>query len=380
MDIIAINWNSGLITRPSFTMRIIKVNTTPSYRIHIGKNIIFDLESFIKKLGVGNYASIITNKTVYSLYRKTLTKIFPRNKNVTFSFQVLPDTERIKSFPYLLKIIDAVGNLDFTKRVFFVCWGGGVIGDLGGFASSIFKRGAPCIQIPTTLLAQIDSSIGGKTAIDLKCGKNLIGSFWQPRLVLSDTFFLKTLPLSQLKEGLAEAVKYGLIQDEDLFDFIEQNYRDLLKRNEDKLSYLIYQCVKIKKYIVENDERETKGLRTILNFGHTIGHGIEASSKYRISHGNAIALGMLAALTISKKEGILKKSEVITRVTALLRRIGLPTTISADKEKIIQAVKKDKKFYKGSARMVLLRKIGQVTVKEGITMAHIKKGIDSISK
>ena len=361
-------------------MKQLTVHTNPRYSIYIGHNIALDLLKYLRKSKLGNYAKVITNKTVYSLYKRTLVKIFPKNKSLNFTFQVFPDTEKIKSFPYLLKVIDEIGNLDFKKRVLFICWGGGVIGDLGGFAASIFKRGAPCVHIPTTLLAQIDSSIGGKTAIDLPCGKNLVGSFWQPRLVISDTLFLTTLPTSQIQEGLAEAVKYGLIADASLYSFIEKHYHALLNRDLNALSHLIYRCAKIKKQVVEKDERETKGLRTILNFGHTIAHGIEASSNYRISHGNAVALGMVAALQISQKEGVLHDNRIITRVTGLLNDIGLPTRSRLNIDKIMAAATKDKKFYRGKTRMVLLRDIGKVTVKEGIKIPHIKKGIESIAQ
>jgi len=337
-------------------MKKLKVRLKPPYPIYIGKNIATRLTSYVKSLDLGNYAIVITNQTIYSIYKKIIPEIFQGSKNIKFKFQILPDTERIKSFPYLLKILNRAGLLDFRKRAFFICWGGGVVGDLGGFAASIYKRGAPYIQIPTTLLSQIDSSIGGKTGIDLKIAKNLIGSFWQPSLVLSDTFFLKTLSTPQIRDGLAEAIKYALINDEMLLRFLEQNCRNLIAKDEGKLVKLVCWCAKIKKQVIEKDERETKGLRTILNFGHTVGHGIETSSQYRISHGKAIALGIISALYISKKERLLEKAETINRIIGLMQNIGLPVKLPLKKTEIIKAVKRDKKFHRGRTRMVLLKK------------------------
>lgn len=360
-------------------MKKLKVNLAHPYHIYIGQNIVLKLKGFIQSLDLGNHAIVITNKTLYRLYRKFTPRVFSNDKKIKFQFIVLADSEKIKSFSGVLKIFNTLGALDFKKRVFFICWGGGVIGDLGGFVASVYKRGAPYIQIPTTLLSQIDSSIGGKTAIDLKTAKNLVGSFWQPSLVLTDPLFLKTLPTAQIKEGLSEAVKYGLIEDKALFKFIEVNYPHLLLRNQKYLSQLIYRCAKIKKQIIEVDERERKGIRTILNFGHTIGHGIEASSNYQISHGKAIASGMISALYISKKDGILKNGHLITRVEGLLKKNGLARRQKLNKSKIMQAIRRDKKFLNAKTRMVLLKDIAKPVIKENISITDIKKSLDYIT-
>ena len=359
-------------------MKTIKVNLKPPYHIHIGENIVFKLLDLLEKLNLGNYAIVITNNTIYSFYKKVIPSIFKKNKYVKFKFIVFPDTEKIKSFNYLIRILNKAALLNYKKRVFFICFGGGVIGDLGGFSASIYKRGSAYIQIPTTLLAQIDASIGGKTAIDLSVAKNLIGSFWQPRLVLSDVLFLNTLSVDQIREGLAEAIKYALIKDNLMLEFIINNYRSILAKDLKKLSRLICWCAKIKRDIIEIDEKETKGIRTILNFGHTIGHAIEASSKYRISHGKAISLGLIAALFISREEGILQKKEIIGKITALTREIGLPYELPFKTKDIMEALKRDKKFYRARIRMVLLKDIGKVIVKENVRTSSILKGLKSI--
>ncbi|MBN2119465.1 MAG: 3-dehydroquinate synthase [Candidatus Omnitrophica bacterium] len=361
-------------------MKKIKVNLKKrSYSICIGKNIAPTLDKQLKNLGLGNYAVVITNKTIYSVYKKLIPKIFPKSKNLEFKFHILPDTERIKSFEYVSKIINSTSLLSYKKRVFFICWGGGVVGDLGGFIASIYKRGCPVVQIPTTLLSQIDSSIGGKTAIDLKVAKNMVGSFWQPSLVLIDTLFLKTLKTSQIRQGLAEGIKYALIKDKKLFTFLEKNCRNLLGKDENALAGLVCRCAKIKTEVVEKDEREEKGIRTILNFGHTIGHAIEASSDYKTPHGNAVALGIIAALYISEKEGFLAKAKIIPKVTALIKNAGLPVKIALDKKRIITALKKDKKFIRGKTRLVLIRDIGKVSVKEDIKISSIAKGLSLLT-
>lgn len=358
-------------------MKTLKVNLKPHYKIYIGKNISLNLKNILSKLNLGNYGIVITNKTVFSLYKKLIKKVF-KDKKIRFTFKILPDSEKIKSLYYISKILNELGELSFKKRAFFICWGGGVIGDFGGFVASIYKRGSPYIQIPTTLLSQIDSSIGGKTAVDLKTAKNLVGSFWQPRLVVSDISFLKTLTSSQLREGLFEAIKYGLIRARWLFCFIEENYKKLLEKRENLLFKLVFSCAKIKKEIIEKDEREQKGLRTILNFGHTIGHGLEAASNYRISHGKAVGLGVLSSLYISEKEGLLKDKKIIERTRKLLKEIKLPLRVKIDKSKLISAIQKDKKFIKGKTRMVLLEDIGKPKIKENIKISTILKEMSNI--
>jgi len=360
-------------------MKEIEVKTANPYKITIGKNAFSKLIPIIKKQALGNYGIIITNKTIEKVFRNIFTRIFPKNKSISFKTISLPDTEKIKSFTFLLKLINRIGALDFKKQPFIICWGGGVIGDLGGFAASIYKRGIPYIQMPTTLLAQIDSSIGGKTALDLKTAKNLIGSFFQPKAVISDINFLKTLPLGQMREGLAEAVKYSLIDSYGLLDFIEGNISEILNKEEKTLTKLILRCAEIKAKIVSEDEREIKGIRTILNLGHTVGHGIEASSNYRISHGKAVGLGIIAALRISHQTGILKDTKLTSRIISLFTNIGLPSKIKLNKEKVLEAIKHDKKFIKGRTRLVLIKNVTEPVVQDDIKTSYILKGINAVT-
>ncbi len=360
-------------------MKTIEVKTTFPYKIIIGNKAYSKLIPVIKKQALGNYGIIITNQTIHKIFGKVFTRIFPKDKSISFKTISLPDTEKIKSFTFLLKLINRIGALDFKKQPFIICWGGGVIGDLGGFAASIYKRGIPYIQMPTTLLAQIDSSIGGKTALDLKTAKNLIGSFFQPKAVISDTNFLNTLPLSQMREGLAEAVKYSLIDGHGLLNFIEENISEILEKKEKHLTNLILRCAEIKAKIVADDEREIKGIRTILNLGHTVGHGIEASSNYRISHGKAVGLGLIAALKISNQTGILKNTKLTKRIINLLTNIGLPSKIKLNKEKVLEAIKRDKKFIKGKTRLVLIKDPARPVVRNDIKISYILKGINAVT-
>lgn len=360
-------------------MKKIRVNTPRPYDILIGKNLSLKLISYLKKINPGNYALVLTNKTIYKTFKDKIKYIFPKNKSIEFEFKVLPDTEKIKSLFYLTRILNKLGSLNFQKKPFLICWGGGVIGDLGGFSSAIYKRGIIYIQLPTTLLSQIDSSIGGKTGIDLNSGKNLAGSFWQPSLVLSDLSFLKTLKSGQIKEGLSEAIKYGLISDKKLFKFIEENYSAIFKKNLQILETLVSWCSRIKKEIVEKDEREEKGLRTILNFGHTFAHALEAASGYKLSHGKAVALGIIAAINLSRRISLLKDEKISFQINALFRKIGLPTRIfSLRKDYILEAMKKDKKFINRKTRFVLLEKPEKPVIKEEIPRILIIEALREI--
>jgi 3-dehydroquinate synthase len=263
------------------------------------------------------------------------------------------------------------------KRPFIAVVGGGVAGDLGGFVASVYKRGVPYVQIPTTLLAQVDSSIGGKTAIDLPAAKNLIGAFYQPRLVLSDVSVLKSLPRREVTSGLAEIIKYGVIKDRQLFCRVEDGLGDLLSLNEKTLEGIISRCGSIKAGIVERDEFDRKGCRAILNYGHTIGHAIEAASGYggRYSHGEAVALGMLVANAIAVKIGLLKEADA-DRIGSLIARAGLPTAIRGLSPKVIyESHLHDKKFEGRKNRFILPVSIGRVRVVEGVRRDVIEASI-----
>ncbi|MCF7874027.1 MAG: 3-dehydroquinate synthase [Candidatus Omnitrophica bacterium] len=353
----------------------LKLKNNP-YPIIIESNLKDNLLTHIKKAKLGNLGFVITSPKVYQFYQKTIKKNFP-SKN--FKIIITADGEKAKSKSWLFKIIKTILKFDKTnKKPFIVCLGGGTIGDLGGFIASIYKRGIPYVQIPTTLIGQIDSSIGGKTAIDLPEAKNIVGSFYQPKVVLIDPNFLKTLTKKDFKEGLAEAIKYGLIKDQDLFYLIKNNTKKIMALDPALINKIIYKSAKIKAKIVEEDEKEKKGIRTILNFGHTFAHGLEAASRYKkISHGRAVAIGMLYAAYLSKQLGKCSEKE-IEEIKTILELYNLPTKIQFGPKEVLRSISYDKKFTAGKIRMVLIRKIAKVEVSDKVTVQNLKKSFKKI--
>jgi len=254
-----------------------------------------------------------------------------------------------------------------------VCLGGGVIGDLGGFLAATYRRGVPLVHIPTTLLAQVDSSVGGKTGIDHRAGKNLIGSFYQPKAVLIDTAFLETLPAKEIRNGLAEVVKYALISDARLFGRLEQNAAAVMDLDPGHLTYIVRRACSTKARIVSTDETEALGVRTLLNLGHTVGHAVEAAGKYgRIGHGEAVAVGMVCAARISESLGYLR-NEACERIEGLLTALGLPTRIKGVSfDNLWPALLRDKKFLAGSMRLVLPVRLGLSRVFDDVDEGVVK--------
>lgn len=357
-------------------MQAIKVSLKDcTYNIIVGFDIINFLGKYLINLGIGNDAYIITNASIKKMYGKVLKKIL-KQSGISVIFKIVADTEKSKSIKTVTSIINDIVEYDKLKRIFIIALGGGVVGDLSGFIASIYKRGIPYIQIPTTLLAQVDSSIGGKTGIDLLKGKNLVGTFYQPRLVLSDVKFLKSLDPRQIRSGFAEVIKYGIIKDKQLFSYLEKKYKDILTKKPYALEYIVKCCSLIKANIVQQDEREEKGIRTILNFGHTIGHAIEAASNYKMySHGEAIALGMLVATDISRVLNLINLS-VSQRIENLIGKAGLPTSIRrVSLQNIINAHYHDKKFIGAKNRFVLINDIGKTKIVEDIPSKIIEEAV-----
>lgn len=349
-----------------------------SYKIVIGKKMLFQLGPRLKKLNIGHDAVIISHPIIDKYYGAALKRGLKRNGFSVTTF-LIPAGERSKSARTALCLMEKIARIDTMKQIFMIALGGGVIGDLVGFVAAAYKRGVPYIQVPTTFLAQIDSAIGGKVAVDLSVGKNLVGAFYQPKIVWSDISVLATLSKRQLRNGLAEAVKYGVIQDRNLFRFLTKNYPDILSCQPKILTNVIFRCSQIKTKIVMRDEKETKGIRTILNFGHTIGHAIEAAGKYRVyHHGEAIALGMRVAAEISYQLKMMKHQDVID-LHQLLDAIGLPKNIHKVRLRdILDIMKHDKKFLAGKNRFVLARRIGQVKVVEGVSLKVIRNAVKKI--
>lgn len=357
-------------------MHAIKVNLKKkAYRIIVGSGIIKHLAGYISGLNAGCDAYVITNALIKNRYGKVLCGALEKN-GFSVRFKLIPDTEKSKSLEAASAVIKDIVLYDKKRRIFIIAFGGGVIGDLAGFIASVYKRGISYIQVPTTLLAQVDSSIGGKTAVDLRQGKNLIGAFYQPRLVFSEIRFLNTLGPRQLKSGLAEIIKYGIIKDPQLFAYLEKKYRDIFSLKPSVLEFIVMRSSLIKAKIVQQDEKEEKGIRTILNFGHTIGHAIEAAANYRTyNHGEAVALGMLVACDISKSLELVSL-KACERIENLIKAVGLPTAIKGlCLGDIIKIHYRDKKFIGENNRFVLITGIGRTKIVKNVPLGIIREAL-----
>ena len=334
-----------------------------SYDILIGAKL-EALGAEMAKLRTGRKAAVVTNPTVNALYGR---RVLASLKDAGFSAMPVevPDGEQYKTLDWANAIFTALLINTFDRRTPLVALGGGVIGDLTGFAAACYMRGAPFIQVPTTLLAMVDSSVGGKTGVNHPLGKNMIGAFHQPKLVLMDLDTLATLPKEEFLSGMAEVIKYGVIWDRELFDFLGKNREKIMAREEGPLGHIIRRSCEIKADVVSKDEREG-GLRAILNFGHTVGHAVETLSDYASRHGEAVAIGMVCAAKLAHRAGFCE-AKVPERVEKLITDYGLPAGLSAMKERpaaarIMDALQVDKKAEGGKVRFVLPKKIGEVVV------------------
>ena len=330
-----------------------------SYPIYIGNGLLVQPELIASHIK-GKQVLIVTNETVAPIY---LDKVRESCKEFQVSELILPDGERYKHLDTLKLIFDALLEQKHNRSTTLIALGGGVIGDMVGFAAACYQRGVNFIQIPTTLLAQVDSSVGGKTGVNHPLGKNMIGAFYQPQAVIIDVDTLGTLPERELKAGFAEVIKYGLIRDKPLFDWLEQNLAQVLQLEKEALIYIIERSCSNKAEVVSQDEREG-GIRAILNLGHTFGHAIEAAQGYgNWLHGEAVAAGMVMAADLSSRLGKITREEAV-RVKRLIATSGLPVVppkaMSAQTFLSYMAV--DKKVVDGSLRLVLLDRIGTACV------------------
>ncbi|MEN6624411.1 MAG: 3-dehydroquinate synthase [Smithella sp.] len=364
-------------------MRSMKVNldkkTLSSYEICIGSSISDRLALLISKNHKANHHVIITDSNVSRLHgQKFLAYLKDAGLNVDFI--EFPAGEASKNINTALDITGKLLELGADRNSMLIAFGGGVVGDMTGFIASVFMRSIPYIQVPTSLIAQVDSSIGGKTAIDLPFGKNLLGTFYQPQAVFSDLNYLTTLPEKELKNGLAEIIKYAVIDDEKIFHLLEGNMDQVKSKDPVLLLKLVETCCRIKKSIVEIDEKE-QGLRRILNYGHTLGHAFEAESNFAISHGEAVSMGMIAATRISENSGYLD-SDSRDRIENLIIESGLPSYIPSNLEtdKIISRLKMDKKKEGSVIHFVLLKKIGMPFVNGGIDDKIIMSVIEGMKQ
>ena len=332
-----------------------------SYEILIGRGLLAQLGKRCHELGLGKRCAIITDSNVAPHYGLETLGILGAAGFDPF-LVTIPAGEKSKSLQRVGDCYAALAKERLERKSFIVALGGGVVGDLAGFVAASYLRGIPFVQIPTTLLAQVDSSVGGKTGINLPAGKNLVGAFYQPRLVICDLATLDTLPAREFSAGMAEVIKYGIIYDAPFFRRLEKQLDAAKKRDPATLAKIIARCCAIKADEVSQDETET-GLRAILNFGHTMGHALEAISGYgAYLHGEAISIGQVWAAQLSQRVLGLKEREVM-RIRDLLARAGLPVTVQLNakqKEKLFAAMKLDKKVSQGEIKFVLAKAIGKV--------------------
>ena len=353
-------------------MKKVKVGLgSNSYEIHIGSGILAHSGRRLKESGFSGKLIIITNPIIKRLYGDGL-----RQELIGQGFKVtimpVPDGEEQKSLETAGRLYYELSKFYAERTTPILALGGGVIGDLAGFVAATYLRGVPLIQIPTTLLAQVDSSIGGKVAVNHGQLKNKIGVFYQPRLVISDIGTLKTLPQKEVTNGLAEVIKYAVIEDNGLFTYLESNLDGIKSLDNRVLEEVVFRSARIKAGVVEKDEKDL-GLRNVLNYGHTIGHAIESASDFKLGHGQAVAIGMLAAARISNRLGIFDKNELL-RLGGVIKSAGLPTEVpDLELEKIIQAIKHDKKILRGRIRFVLPKAIGSVFITDQVSLSLIQE-------
>ena len=345
-----------------------------SYPIYIGGDLLSQATLLTEHIK-GKDVLVVTNNTVAPLYLQTVLNIL---NDYRCESVILPDGEQYKTLDVLNQVFTKLLEEKFSRQVTLIALGGGVIGDMTGFAAACYQRGVPFIQIPTTLLSQVDSSVGGKTAVNHALGKNMIGAFYQPQCVIADTLTLNTLEDRQLSSGLAEVIKYGLINDSEFFDWLEQNMQGLMARDQALLAEAIERSCQDKADVVASDERE-QGVRALLNLGHTFGHAIETGMGYgNWLHGEAIAVGMLMAADLSQRMGWMNEEE-LARIKALLIAADLPILapegLSAEQFMALMSV--DKKVQDGCIRLVLLKGIGQAIISDDYSAATLTETLES---
>ena len=348
-----------------------------SYDIHVGPDLVSDAARYIGPFVRHTPVIVVTDETVAALHLATLTKALD-DAEMAHTTIVVPAGEHAKAFDEFERLIEAILDTAPERGSLIVALGGGVVGDLAGFAASVALRGIDFVQIPTTLLAQVDSSVGGKTAINSRRGKNLIGAFYQPRVVLADTGVLATLPRRELLAGYAEVVKYGLINDPAFFEWLEENGERVYTGDADALRHAVTTSCAAKAAIVAEDEHE-QGKRALLNLGHTFGHALEAETGYgAVLHGEAVSVGMALAFDLSVQMGLCPPEDAL-RVRRHLAHAGLPTGLDAvtgqglSPEALIAHMRSDKKVQGGELTFILTRGIGQAFVAKGVDVAEVDR-------
>lgn len=348
-------------------MPVIPLKTpSASYEITIASGLLKTLRARLKKIKGGKpyRVFIVTSPEIWGLWGKRMLASFAKNEQPTVLF--IPAGERYKRMRTIESLAEQLAEAGADRDALLVAFGGGVVGDMTGFLAAIYMRGVPYVQVPTTLLAQVDSAIGGKTGTNLAAGKNLVGSFHHPLAVLADTDVLATLPAAELRAGLQESIKAGVIRDAKLFAYLERNADAVLRGDTKALTHVVAASVRVKADVVANDEKES-GLRMILNYGHTLGHAIEAATGYKqLLHGEAVGWGSIAATRLGWMRGMITEREA-ERIIALILRYGPLSEFRATAEKLVALTANDKKNRSGSLSFVLPRKIGEVEIVRDVT-------------
>lgn len=347
-----------------------------SYEILIGQGLLEKVGEWVLDIVRPSRIVIITHPSIYELFGEKLSNGFSR-ANLPAHVIEVPEGETSKSLKQAEEIYDKLLEWKCDRQTVLLALGGGVIGDLTGFIAATYMRGVPFVQVPTTLLSQVDSSVGGKTAVNHPLGKNMIGVFYQPKLVVVDLETLKSLPEKEFKAGLAEVIKYGVIEDARLFEFLERQYKNILSHDPKALEHIIATSCAIKARVVEKDERESR-YRMVLNYGHTIGHAIEALTGYSTyTHGEAVAIGMVYAARLS--EVMNRCSEDVTRrINGLVENFGLPTKLpSLSAKDMIQSMYLDKKTTHKKIRFILVKDIGSIEIVDQVAESHIQTALEN---
>jgi shikimate kinase/3-dehydroquinate synthase len=350
---------------------------TQSYPVFVGYGLLDRLGEKMKKAALSGTATVISDENVFSLYGSKVEGILKDADFAVISF-VVPPGEKTKSMDYAIKIYDFLVEHRAERYDIIIALGGGMVGDLAGFVAATFLRGMPWMQVPTSLVAMVDASIGGKVGVNHPEGKNLIGAFYQPNMVLADCQTLTTLPERELTSGWAEVIKHGMILDAEFIQFLESNVNKLANLEPELLTRAIARSAAIKAQVVNQDEKEREGKRTILNYGHTIAHGLEAATQYkRFLHGEAVAIGMMGAAKLSQRLGLLP-SAAVERQQALLKKFGLPTSLHVkrsnlklDLAEVTRAMELDKKMKGKAIRWVLLQDIGKVIIRSDLPQRDV---------
>ena len=347
--------------------------------LYSGWDIYDDIPKIFSKLDIEGNLFLISDRNVYSLYGEEVKKCIASTGKQVFSYQMEPG-EHNKTFDAISNVYSWLAESKAQRRDTIIALGGGVVGDMAGFVAATYNRGMGFIQIPTSLAAMVDASVGGKTAVDLPEGKNLVGAFYQPKVVIADVSTLKSLPHRETMEGWAEAIKHGLILDKQLFEVFENRYEELLNLEPNLTTDVVKRSIQIKAEVVSQDEKETRGIRTLLNYGHTIGHGLEAATGYhQLLHGEAVSIGMMGAAMIGNRMGVTDGS-ILERQLSILKKFDLPISFkNINLDSIKSAMSLDKKAVGSSINWVLLSEIGHAEVNSNVDNSVVDNVLEELS-